>query len=168
MIGRPAHLEPQTVFSSQDVAKLTGVTLRQLQWWDEQGVVTPVQRSHRRLYSRFEVLQVSLIIGLRGKGMSLQKTRGVLKRLEERYGAEYIPMHGRGADVYLLTDGSNVYLENSPHDIVNVMRDSYRPIVALCVSDLIRQLDAPAGRPKPVRKESTSAVAGRKRIEKAS
>ena len=100
--------------------------------------------------------------------MSLQKTRGVLKRLEERYGAEYIPMHGRGADVYLLTDGSNVYLENSPHDIVNVMRDSYRPIVALCVSDLIRQLDAPAGRPKPVRKESTSAVAGRKRIEKAS
>ena len=142
MIDRMPTPESTMTYNSLDVAELTGVSLRQLQWWDEQGVVTPVQRSHRRLYSRFEVLQVSLIIGLRGKGMSLQKTRGVLKRLEERYGADYIAMHGRGSDVYLLTDGSNVYLENSPHDIVNVMRDSYRPIVALCISDLIRRLDA--------------------------
>lgn len=168
MIGREAQPEPRTVFSSQDVAKLTGVTLRQLQWWDEQGVVTPIQRSHRRLYSRFEVLQVSLIIGLRRKGMSLQKTRGVLKKLEQQDGADYIAMHGRGTDVYLLTDGSKVYLENSPFDIVNVVCKSQRPIVALCISDLIRQLDASAGLPKPVRSEATSATAYAKPIEKAS
>jgi DNA-binding transcriptional MerR regulator len=139
-----------------------------LQWWDEQGVVTPVQRSHRRLYSRFEVLQVSLIIGLRRKGMSLQKTRGVLKKLEEQDGADYIAMHGHGADVYLLTDGTKVYLENSPYGIITVIRDSYRPIVGLCISDLIRQLDAPAGLPKPVRSEAASASARPRRIEKAS
>ncbi len=100
--------------------------------------------------------------------MSLQKTRGVLKKLEEQNGADYIAMHGHGADVYLLTDGRKVYLKNSAYGIVNVVRDSYRPIVALCISDLIRQLDAPAGLPKPVRSEATSANARPRGIEKAS
>ena len=34
---------PET-FSSLEVSEVTGVSLRQLQWWDEQGVVSPVQR----------------------------------------------------------------------------------------------------------------------------
>jgi len=28
-------------FSSEEVAELSGVTARQLQWWDEKGVVSP-------------------------------------------------------------------------------------------------------------------------------
>ena len=168
MIGWAEQMEPQTVFSSKDVSQLTGVSLRQLQWWDEQGVVTPVQRSHRRLYSRFEVLQVALIIGLRRKGMSLQKTRGVIKRLVEQNGAEYIDMHGHGSDLYLLTDGTEVHLENSASDIVKVLRDSNRPMVAMCISDLIRHLDASSGRPKPVQSEASSARARFGRVKKVS
>ena len=156
------------MFSSQDVTRLTGVSLRQLQWWDERGVVTPEQRSHRRLYSRFEVLQVALIVGLRKKGISLQKVRGVLKSVADQNGAEYISMHGHGSDLYLLTDGGQVYLENSPEDVVRVIRDSNVPMVALCVSDLIRHLDAYSGWPKPVRIATESAGASRKRVRKVS
>jgi hypothetical protein len=38
-------------FTSQQVIALTGITPRQLQWWDERGVVKPEREGHRRLYS---------------------------------------------------------------------------------------------------------------------
>ena len=168
MIGRRGGLEPETVFTSQDVARLAGVSLRQLQWWDEQGVVSPLHRSHRRLYSRFEVLQVSLIIGLRRKGISLQKTRGVLKKFEDQCRGDYFTSLGGDSDLYLLTDGENVHLENSPDAIVEIVRDSKRPVIALSVSDMVRNLTGAAERPKPVRREQGSASARPGRIKRAS
>ena len=48
--GKNHQAVPRETFSSLEVSRLTGVSLRQLQWWDEQGVVSPVQRGHRRLY----------------------------------------------------------------------------------------------------------------------
>ena len=41
----------QDRFTSQQVIALTGITPRQLQWWDERGVVKPEREGHRRLYS---------------------------------------------------------------------------------------------------------------------
>ncbi len=37
-------------FSSEEVATLARVTARQLQWWDERGVVSPEHQGHRRRY----------------------------------------------------------------------------------------------------------------------
>ncbi len=154
------------IYSSLQVAALTGVSLRQLQWWDEQGVVSPMQRAHRRLYRRSEVLEVALIAGLRQKGMSLQKIRQVLGGLGGQIGPSCFDLHAQGEDVYLLTDGGAVHLENSPAKIIRVLRDSSEPIVTLCVSDLIRRIAAPEELPKPVRSETNSA--GRHRDVRAS
>src|SRR6266576_3221889 len=41
----------QDCFTSRDVIALTGITVRQLQWWDERGVVRPEREGHRRRYS---------------------------------------------------------------------------------------------------------------------
>ncbi len=166
MVGLTHSPESEMVYSSLDVATLTGVSLRQLQWWDEQGVVTPMQRGHRRLYDTLEVLQVSLIMGLRRKGMSLQKIRRVLHKLNQQDGANYFQLHARGADVYLLTDGEDVFLENSERGIVDVLKDSNQPIISLCVSDLIRRLDAPLALRKPVQSETGSI--GRRRVSRVS
>ena len=38
-------------FSSKEVVELTGITPRQLQWWDERGLVVPARAGRRRLYS---------------------------------------------------------------------------------------------------------------------
>jgi DNA-binding transcriptional MerR regulator len=84
------------VFSSTDVSRLSSVSLRQLQWWDEQKVVSPRHEGHRRLYALEEVVEVSVIAELRKKGFSLQKIRRVLrflqremaKRLEEMLNPE--------------------------------------------------------------------------------
>jgi DNA-binding transcriptional MerR regulator len=39
----------ERVLSSADVARLAGISLRQLQWWDERKLVSPRQEDHRRV-----------------------------------------------------------------------------------------------------------------------
>ena len=51
-------------FSSQEVIALTGVTARQLQWWDERGVVKPERVGHRRLYSMQNLTEMAVICEL--------------------------------------------------------------------------------------------------------
>ena len=150
MIDRMPNPESTMTYNSLDVADLTGVSLRQLQWWDEQGLVTPMQAGHRRMYTAFEVLQISLIMGLRNKGMSLQKIRPLLDHLNPRHVLDAVRADGGGRDVYFLTDGKAVYLEEATDTIVGILRDSERPISAICVSDLYRELGLGESPRKPV------------------
>ena len=45
-------------YASSDVARISGVSLRQLQWWDEQSVVSPRHDGHKRVYLPQEVIEV--------------------------------------------------------------------------------------------------------------
>ncbi len=130
-------------FTSHDVTRITGVSLRQLQWWDEQGVVSPMQRSHRRLYQLDEVVEVSLITQLRRKGISLQKIRRVLKFLKKELGKGLYESVQNGHEVHLLTDGKNIYLEDDRRRIVDILNDANQPMISVCVSDQIKRLSAP-------------------------
>jgi len=58
-------------FTSAEVVKLTGITPRQLQWWDERGIVVPQREGRRRLYSFDDVTEVAVICALRRKGCSV-------------------------------------------------------------------------------------------------
>ena len=53
-------------FTSQQVVAMTGITPRQLQWWDERGVVKPQRQGHRRLYSLENLTELAVICELRG------------------------------------------------------------------------------------------------------
>ena len=65
---------------------MTGITPRQLQWWDERGVVKPEREGHRRLYSMNQLTEVAVICELRRKGFSLQGVRKVMRFLEREIG----------------------------------------------------------------------------------
>lgn len=154
--GRPG-LGP--IYSSLDVARLTGVSLRQLQWWDEQGVVTPMQKGRRRLYNPTEVLLVSVIVGLRRKKLSLQKIRKVVDELKGDTSIAELATEPAVAEVYLLTDGDHVSLQDSVQRIIDIQVESPTPMTLLCVSDLLRKLgwaDDEAPR-KPVHIETSRA-----------
>ena len=75
-------------FHSHEVVRLTGITARQLQWWDEQGIVVPAREGHCRLYSQADLTEVALICQLRTKGFSLQRVRKVMRLLQ---GAPSVP-----------------------------------------------------------------------------
>ncbi|MFZ0795306.1 MAG: MerR family transcriptional regulator, partial [Candidatus Korobacteraceae bacterium] len=63
----------QRTFTTREVVALTSISPRQLQWWDEQGIVVPARSGHQRIYSLDDLAEVAVLHELRQRGFSLQK-----------------------------------------------------------------------------------------------
>ena len=142
------------VFASSDVARISGVSLRQLQWWDEQNVVSPRHDGHKRIYLPQEVIEVSVIAELRRKGFSLQKIRRVLRYLQREMGKRISDALGNDSEIHLLTDGKSIYLEESQDRIIDLLKNAKQPMFLVCVTDQARRLEAPPR--KPARSETNA------------
>jgi DNA-binding transcriptional MerR regulator len=153
-------------FTSREVIALTGITARQLQWWDERRVVRPEREGHRRLYSMNHLTEVAVICELRRKGFSLQGVRKVLRFLDREFGKGLADIVNRNSDYHLLTDGIHLYLETSERQIVDILKNSSQPILGICISDAVRQIRAEV----ISRKTNTSVTSPdhRRRARKAS
>jgi DNA-binding transcriptional MerR regulator len=132
----------QAPFTSRDVILLTGITPRQLQWWDERGIVVPAREGHRRLYSMEDLAEVAVICELRRKGFSLQRVRKVMRFLQREFGKRLAETVSGTSEYHLLTDGKSLYLETSPRQIVDILKNSSQPILDICLSDTVRQVRA--------------------------
>src|SRR5438874_5040510 len=160
---RPASLPETEVYTSTDVARISGVSLRQLQWWDERNVVSPRQDGHRRVYLPQEVVEVSVIAELRRKGFSLQKIRRVLRFLQKEMGKRLSDAVANESDIHLITDGRNIYLEDQPNRIIDVLKNAKQPMFLVCVTDQLRRFQSGANR-KPVKSEGTGAGTAKSRL----
>jgi DNA-binding transcriptional MerR regulator len=152
---RPAVLPSGEVFTSGEVAEISGVSLRQLQWWDEQNVVSPKQDGHRRVYEPHEVVEVSVIAELRRKGFSLQRIRRVVRYLHKEMSRKLGEALLGETEMHLLTDGKAVYLEDKPERIIEVMKAARQPMFLVCVTDQLRRFESAVK--KPSRTETSSA-----------
>jgi DNA-binding transcriptional MerR regulator len=159
--SRPASSPDAQGFNSSEVARICGVSLRQLQWWDERNVVSPKQDGHKRIYMPEEVVEISVIAELRRKGFSLQKIRRVLRFLQKDMGKRLSEALETTSDVHLLTDGKSIYLEEAPNRIIDLLKNAKQPMFLVCVTDQVRRLSASADR-KPARSE-TGGVARKAR-----
>jgi DNA-binding transcriptional MerR regulator len=153
----------QDRYTSGEVAAIAGVSLRQLQWWDERNVVSPRQEGHRRVYLQQEVVEVSVIAELRRKGFSLQKIRRVLKFLQREMGKRLGETLSDSAEIHLITDGKNIYLEDEPGRIIDVLKNAKQPMFLVCVTDQLRRFQSAAGK-KPVGSETAPAAAVKTRV----
>jgi DNA-binding transcriptional MerR regulator len=160
---QPVAAQRQDRYTSGDVARIAGVSLRQLQWWDERNVVSPSQEGHRRVYLPQEVVEVSVIAELRRKGFSLQKIRRVLRFLQKEMGKRLRDALAGDNDIHLITDGKNIYLEDEPGRVIDVLKNAKQPMFLVCVTDQLRRFQAGSNR-KPVKSESSSSAAARSRI----
>lgn len=152
----------QERFSSHDVVALTGITPRQLQWWDERGVVVPARQGHRRVYSMEDLAEVAVICELRQRGFSLQRVRRVIKFLQREFSKRLAETVTGASDYHLLTDGSNLYLETSARQIVDILKNARQPMLAICLSDTVRQVQAVI-RSKKLGRSAGSAAAPRRK-----
>jgi DNA-binding transcriptional MerR regulator len=135
----------QDFFTSREVAKLTRTTLRQLQWLDERGIVAPAREGHRRVYSIRDLTEVALIGELRHRGFSLQRVRKVMRFLQREFGKRLAETVSSGSEYHLLTDGKTLYLETSPRQIIDILKNTRQPLLAICLSDAVRQVRAVIG-----------------------
>lgn len=129
-------------FTSAEVVALTGITLRQLQWWDERGIVVPERQGHRRLYTMTNLTEVAVICELRRRGFPLQRVRKVMRFIQREFGKTLAQTVGGASEYHLLTDGKTIYLETSPREIVDILKNARQPMFAICLSDAVRQVRA--------------------------
>lgn len=135
-----AQIQERT-FSSSDVAEVAGVSLRQLQWWDERKVVSPRHEGHRRVYFPAEVIEITVIAELRRKGFSLQKIRRVLRFLQREMGRRLAEVLQASSQLHLVTDGKSIYLEDQHERIIDILKNARQPMFVVCVSDQARRLN---------------------------
>lgn len=104
-------------FKTDEVARLTGLTPRQLDHWDRTGFIRPSisparGRGSSRLYSFTDVVQLRVAKELRDAGVTLQSLRGVVERLRRYEGLENplaeTRLIVRGGDVLVVHGGEGV------------------------------------------------------------
>ena len=132
----------QTHFTSREVVQLTGISARQLQWWDERGIVVPARAGRRRLYSMEDLSEIAVICELRDRGFSLQRVRKVVRFLQHEFHQRLAETVSGASDYHLLTDGRTLYLETSAQQIVDILKNARQPMLAVCLSDTVRRVRA--------------------------
>lgn len=155
-------------FTAGEVVRLTGITPRQLQWWDERGIVCPRREGHRRIYDFEDLAEVAVISQLRRKGFSLQRIRRVVRFLEREFSKRLAETVSGDSEYHLLSDGSSLYLETSPQQIVDILKNARQPMFAVCLSDTVRQVRAMVGGPKPSARSSAPRPRTRARAQRGS
>jgi DNA-binding transcriptional MerR regulator len=132
----------QRQFTSNDVIALTGISARQLQWWDEQAIVAPSRKGHRRIYSWDELVTVTVICQLRRRGFSLQRVRKVIAFLQREFGTNLAATVRAASEYHLLTDGTHLYLRTSARQVVDLLKNARQPMFDICLSDEVRRVRA--------------------------
>jgi DNA-binding transcriptional MerR regulator len=132
----------QREFTSNEVIALTGSSARQLQWWDERGIVAPGRRGHRRIYSWDELVTVAVIRQLRRRGFSLQRMRRVIRFLRQEFGTSLAATVRAASEYHLLTDGTHLYLRTSARQVVDLLKNARQPMFDICLSDEVRRVRA--------------------------
>lgn len=147
---------PQT-FTSKEVVALTRISPRQLQWWDEQGIVVPARDGHKRSYSIDDLAEVAILCELRERGFSLQKIRSVIRFLQKELGKRLVETVVAAAEYHLLTDGRHIYLEDSARGVVDLLKNARQPMLTVCLSDAIQRVLDPTARESSTRPVSRPA-----------
>ncbi len=128
-------------FNSKTVNRIVGVSLRQIQYWDEQGFIRPSVRlaegrGSKRLYSFSDLVQLKVVKDLTDYGLSLQKIRRCLRHLR-RYSPEAVqPLNS----LKYLTDGDKLFVLTSDRNkILDVMDRQF--VFSLGIGTLVRELN---------------------------
>lgn len=111
-------------YDSKTVAKLLGISLRQLQYWDEQGIVSPSVRKARgkgtaRMYSFKDLVQLKVVKKLRDNNISLKKIKKSIEHLKKEMPNIDEPL----AELSFITDGDSIFkLTDDPKIIIDILR----------------------------------------------
>ena len=126
-------------YSSREVAAITGLSARQLQWWDSRKLIKPSVASHRteaggfteRRYSPVDLFELVVLADLRRSGLSVSKMRLLVDTLRKRFGIRLFDAIGGGGAITLLTDGKEVYARTENGQFFNLLRAPSQPLLVV-------------------------------------
>lgn len=142
------RLDLKKNYSSREVAAITGLTARQLQWWDTRRLIKPSIASHRtqaggfteRRYSPVDLFELLVLADLRRRGLSVHKMRLLVDTLRRRFGARLFDAIGGGGALTLLTDGRDIYLRTTSGEFFNVLKAPSEPLLVVGDEGRLKEL----------------------------
>jgi len=152
-------------YSSREVAAMTGLTARQLQWWDAKRLFASHVASRRtarggyteRRYTPVDLLELLVLADLRRQGFSVAQIRLLLDTLRDLFRVRLFETIDGSGPLTLLTDGRDVYGRTSTGDLFNLLRDPQQPMLMLADVAGLRELTprTPRQRKKAKKPRST-------------
>src|SRR5262245_20210500 len=132
-------MQLKNTYSAREVASLTGLTARQLQWWDDRRVFASAVAPRRtaaggfteRRYTPVDLLELMVLADLRRQGMSISRIRQLLDTLRDRFHVRLFDAVGGAGPLTLLTDGREIYAQTTQGEFFNLRRDPTQPLLVL-------------------------------------
>ena len=151
-------------YSSREVAAMTGLTARQLQWWDAKRLFASHVASRRtarggyteRRYTPVDLLELLVLADLRRQGFSVAQIRLLLDTLRDLFRVRLFETIDGSGPLTLLTDGRDVYGRTSTGDLFNLLRDPQQPMLMLADVEGLRELTPRTPRPRKKAKKPRS------------
>ena len=117
-------------YSSREVAVLTGLSARQLQWWDSKRLFVSAIASQRteaggfteRRYTPMDVLELQVLADLRRRKFSIPQIRRLLSTLREVFGIRLYEAIGDDGPLALFIGGDQLYARTQDGRLYNMDR----------------------------------------------
>ena len=115
-------------YTSREVAGLTGLTARQLHWWDARRVFKAAVATHRtdaggfteRKYTPLDVLELQVLADLRRRGFSIPRLRRLLATLRDVFSVRLYETIGEGGPMTLFIGGDQLYARTQDGQLYNL------------------------------------------------
>jgi len=115
-------------YTSREVAVLTGLTARQLQWWDARRLFSAAVAARRtdaggfteRRYTPLDVLELQVLADLRRRGFSIPRLRHLLDTLRDVFRVRLYEAIGDGGALTLFIGGDRLYARTQDGQLFNM------------------------------------------------
>lgn len=127
------------LYSSREVAALTGLSARQLQWWHARRIFVPSIPPHKtdaggyteRRYTPVELLELMVLADLRRRRFSMAMIRRLLDVLHAQFKVRLFEAIEGGGPLTLFIEGRHIYGRSESGEIYNLLQNPTQPLLMI-------------------------------------
>ncbi len=128
-------------FNTNIVSRLTGLTKRQIDYWDRIHFIKPSIKEASgygsvRLYSFTDLVQLKVARTLKEKGLSVQKIRKSITYLKKTFPGIEKPL----AEMRLLTDGETIFTLTGNKEVILDTLSKGQMVMSIAIGEIIEEL----------------------------
>ena len=128
-------------FNTNMVCKLTGLTKRQIDYWDRIHFIKPSVREASgygsiRLYSFTDLVQLKVASTLKDKGLSVQKIRKSINYLKKAFPEVEQPL----AEMRLITDEDTIFVLTEKKQVILDTLSKGQMVMSIAIGAIIEEL----------------------------
>jgi DNA-binding transcriptional MerR regulator len=152
-------MQLKNTYSAREVAAMTGLSARQLQWWDTRRLFQPAVAPKRtaaggfteRRYTPVDLLELMVLADLRRRGVTIARIRQLLETLRSQFGIRLFEAIGGAGTLTLLTDGRDIYARTAGGAFYDLLRAPSQPLLVVGSEPALEELTAKVtgGRRRP-------------------